>query len=390
MSDRYTTQIAIVGGGVSGLWLLNAALQRGYRAVLIERDSLGCAQTLASQGMIHGGVKYALGGFTTPSSESIAAMPARWTDCIAGTGQIDLSDVSVLSRDYYLFSDRSVSSRVTAFFGSKSLRGRVDPVKRDQYPACFRHKAFRGRVYRLEDLVIDSASLTASLARQAAGRIFKSEVRVNAAADGSVESLRLDGARLVAHAYVFAAGAGNAALMEHTCLSEVEMQRRPLHQVMVKSASLPPIYAHAVSAAAGAKPRVTFTTHYLGSGEPVWYLGGNLAETGVERSETEQIAFAQQEMHALFPWLDWRGAEWRSFTVDRAEPRQKDLLRPDLPFCKRAANAMVVWPTKLTLTPLLADEAMKSLAQHAPAQVDEVLPPLPAPTVGRLPWERAF
>ena len=73
--SKYTTQIAIVGGGICGLWLLNILRGKGYDAWLFEKDTLGGAQTLASQGMIHGGLKYALGGFTTPSSESIARMP---------------------------------------------------------------------------------------------------------------------------------------------------------------------------------------------------------------------------------------------------------------------------------------------------------------------------
>ena len=48
---------AIIGGGVTGLWL-NALLARtGFSTVLIEKTALGVEQTLASQGMIHGGVK---------------------------------------------------------------------------------------------------------------------------------------------------------------------------------------------------------------------------------------------------------------------------------------------------------------------------------------------
>ena len=49
--------------------------------MLLERDSLGGEQTLASQGMIHGGLKYALGGTLTRSSEAIANMPERWRAC---------------------------------------------------------------------------------------------------------------------------------------------------------------------------------------------------------------------------------------------------------------------------------------------------------------------
>lgn len=393
MSERavYRAQVAVVGGGVCGLWLLNALTGMGISTVLFERGELGSAQTLASQGMIHGGIKYALGGFTTPSSESIAGMPARWRACIAGEDSMDLHDVALLSDDYYLFSDKSVSSRVTAFFGSKSLRGRVNPVKGDQLPACFSNKSFRGLVYRLEDIVLDSRSLVASLARQGEHRIFRSAARSITNDAGEVQALELDdGSRIEAQAYVFAAGAGNKELIKGTCLQQVSTQLRPLHQVLVKAPGLPLAYAHAVSATAGAKPRVTITSHRHTDGDIVWYLGGNLAEAGVERTDAEQATVARKEMESLFPWLDWAHAEWRSWHIDRAEPAQKDHSRPDTPYFKAAGNAMVCWPTKLTLTPLLADAVTAWFSDHRPADVDLVLPALPAAEVGKMPWERVF
>ena len=71
------TDIAILGGGIAGLWLLNLLAKRGYSVLLIEKEALGSGQTIASQGMIHGGIKYALGGFLSDASETISAMPAR-------------------------------------------------------------------------------------------------------------------------------------------------------------------------------------------------------------------------------------------------------------------------------------------------------------------------
>jgi glycerol-3-phosphate dehydrogenase len=101
---QHSAQIAIIGGGISGLWLLNSLRNAGYDAVLFEKNALGSQQTFASQGMIHGGIKYALGGFTTPASETIANMPSVWRACIAGQGPVDLKNLNLLSEDYFLFS----------------------------------------------------------------------------------------------------------------------------------------------------------------------------------------------------------------------------------------------------------------------------------------------
>ncbi|MEZ5480827.1 MAG: FAD-dependent oxidoreductase [Porticoccaceae bacterium] len=54
--------IAIIGGGIAGLWLLNRLVSAGYNAILFEQSALsGSDQTVASQGMIHGGIKYTPG-----------------------------------------------------------------------------------------------------------------------------------------------------------------------------------------------------------------------------------------------------------------------------------------------------------------------------------------
>ena len=122
--------IAIIGGGIAGLWTLNQLRGLGYSAVLFEQEALGSHQTIASQGMIHGGIKYALGGALSGGSETISAMPAAWRACLAGDGPVDLRGAKVLSDDFYLWSAGSLQSRMTSFFASKMLRGRVQKLKR--------------------------------------------------------------------------------------------------------------------------------------------------------------------------------------------------------------------------------------------------------------------
>src|SRR5690606_3639182 len=89
--------IALFGGGIAGLWLARLLTQRGYSCVLLERDTLGGQQTLLSQGILHGGLKYALGGALSQESEAIAGMPDRWRASLAGEGDLDLRGVKVLS-----------------------------------------------------------------------------------------------------------------------------------------------------------------------------------------------------------------------------------------------------------------------------------------------------
>src|SRR5690606_23628222 len=83
-SHGLSTDVLIVGGGIAGVWL-NARLRRaGFATLLVEKGSLGGGQSVKSQGIIHGGTKYALHGALTGSSEAIAAMPGRWREALAG------------------------------------------------------------------------------------------------------------------------------------------------------------------------------------------------------------------------------------------------------------------------------------------------------------------
>ena len=123
--------IVILGGGVAGLWLLDDLRRRRYRALLLEAGALGGVQTLASQGMIHGGIKYSLAGALSGASEAIAGMPAYWKRCLAGEATPDLRAARVLSEHFYLWSSRATGSRLTAFLASKAVRGRVERVARE-------------------------------------------------------------------------------------------------------------------------------------------------------------------------------------------------------------------------------------------------------------------
>jgi len=156
--------IAIFGGGVAGLWLLAELRQQGYQTLLFENDALGAGQTRFAQGIIHGGTKYALMGKLTASSEAIFAMPKIWRDSIAGNGVIDLKNVKVLSSNQYMWSNNALSSRVAGFFASKMMRSRTEELTAQQRPEIFQNTLFKGKVYNLDEPILDTASIIKALA----------------------------------------------------------------------------------------------------------------------------------------------------------------------------------------------------------------------------------
>jgi glycerol-3-phosphate dehydrogenase len=390
MSQALSTDVLIVGGGIAGLWL-NARLRRqGFATLLVENAQLGGGQSVKSQGIIHGGAKYALHGALTGASEAIADMPRRWREALAGNGELDLTGVRLLSDAHYLWSPGSLAGNITSFFASKAVRGRVDQVKGEQLPPALQHPKFKGKVYRLAELVLDVPSLISRLSELAGDGLLAAERIEPLRENGELAGLLVDGREIRAQRIILSAGRGNAELLSSLGLSQPAQQLRPLHMALVKGPTLKPLYAHCLGG--GPKPRVTITTHPAADGQWVWYLGGDLAEaSGVARNEAAQIQAAQKELAELLPWVDLSAAQWATLRVDRAEPAQSGLVRPDNAFLHEQDNLLVGWPTKLALAPDFADRVLAALArdgiqpaQHAP------LPALPRPTVAPPAWEELF
>ena len=396
MNHVITADVTVVGGGIAGLWLFRRLNDMGYKALLLENETLGGGQTIKSQGIIHGGIKYALSGNLTKASECIAGMPARWLDSMAGKGELDLTSVRVLSDHQFMWTPGGFGSRMAAFFGSKALRGRVDSVSRSELPEAFNTPAFKGKLYKLNESILDIESVVRALINGLEERIIHVDWENNTTLklndDKSIVGIEMvrgdDHYTIDAKQYVFTAGEGTGDLLKRWQLDSPAMQLRPLHMVMVEHDYPHPVYAHCVST--DIVPRLTMTSHPSDNGRWVWYMGGELAESGVKRDADEQIALAKKELSKLMPWVDLGHARWGTLRVNRAEPKQSKLLRPDAAYCKQVHNGMVTWPTKLALAPNLADEVIKNLeAQNIKPEGNDgfTAPNQPRPEVTKPFWE---
>ena len=381
--------VTTIGGGIAGLWLLARLRQHGYGALLIENERLGAGQTIHAQGIIHGGAKYSLGGQLSASATAIAGMPELWRRCLNGAGEVDLRTARLLADHQYLWATRAPTSRLAAFFASKLMRSRMEKVAgvdAGDYPSALRHSEFRGTVYRLEEPIVDVASVLAAFAERYHDAIVLNQGPATPKADGTLTLRHASQATRVIRptCTVFTAGAGNAALPWAT------LQLRPLHMVMARGVALPGLlYAHCLGASD--VPRLTVTSHYDASGRLVWYLGGGLAEDGVQRDRREQIHAARRELEALLPWADWSRVEFTTFIIQRAEAHQPQGTRPAEPGICRDGQVVAAWPTKLALAPLLAErveDLLRTLGVR-PRPVDlDALADWPRPEIAVPPWDR--
>jgi glycerol-3-phosphate dehydrogenase len=396
---KLKADIVVIGGGIAGLWLHRRLNDLGYYAILLDRAGLGGGQTLSSQGIIHGGSKYTLSGMMTASASAISAMPDRWQRCMEAEGEIDLSGVGVLSANQFMWSTETLSSKLTSFFGSKAVNGNIQQLSPKHYPLAFQSEQFNGSLYRLNEAVVDVPSLVEQLSGKWRQRMLQlpQDYEFERNAQGLVIGLKVaDKLQISASQLVLTSGEGNQSLLAKLSMDKPKMQCRPLHMILAKGKNLPSIYAHCIGASA--KPLATITTHYHSDGDPVWYIGGKLAEDCVDTGADDLIAEAQTTLAKLLPWVDLNNVSWATHKINRAEPAQSNLLRPDTAYVYSVGNVHIAWPTKLALAPDLVDRFEIKLTEQNiqpdeglnHRQIDQAMPAEFTTTQAENLWERSF
>ncbi|TAL37454.1 MAG: FAD-dependent oxidoreductase [Alphaproteobacteria bacterium] len=375
----------IFGGGIAGLWTANTLKRAGYNVILIEKDKLGAGQTLASQGMIHGGQKYVLQGAVTKHASSIAKMPERWESSFEGWGEIDLTATKFLSDTQVMWPAGGALSGTAVLGAAKLVNAATKKLKKDDYPDVLKERPkFKGPVYALPEKVVEVRSLVQALASHLKGRLFTGEVS-EILPDGQAA---VSGIVMRAQLIIFMAGTGNEQALKLLKVQQQHTQRRPLRQVMVRTMPYA-LYGHGIVSAP--KPRVTVTSHPAAGGGYIWYLGGAIAEESAGMEEGAALEFARKELQDIFPDIDWGNREWATWYGDRAEPFDEKGDLPPGPFIHQRGRILLAWPAKLTFAPALSDHIFNWLKDKEIQPVPRKLkaPNLPVASIGSYPWETA-
>lgn len=385
--------VLIFGGGITGLWLLDELHRSGHRALLLEAGNLGDGQTINSQGIIHGGLKYALKGRPSRASRMIRDMPMLWRRSLAGEANPDLSGTVMRGEYCCLWSLPGLRSRIGLLGARFGLRVRPRSLPRNERPEPLR--SWRGSVSRIDEQVIEPHSMLAMLADQHRPRCLQIDTRSGlefvTKGRGAIDRVRLlnpetsDPLDLEPGLVMFAAGGGNQQLRQACDLPGQSMQTRPLHMVMARG-NLPRLNGHCIK---GTSPWLTITSTLDCADRVVWQIGGQLAEDCIDATADQTIARARADLAMAMPTLDLDDIWFTTYRADRAEAANDGRSRPDGPIHIVEGNTVTLWPTKLALVPMLSDQVMKHVPP--PAGLDDDLLQLqnwPRPTVALPPWER--
>ena len=366
--------VLIYGGGIAGLWTLALLRHAGYSAMLLENSALGSGQTIQSQGIIHGGLKYALPGVgDRASAKAIREMPARWERSLEGLDTPDLSTATVHSRECLFWipsGSRLGIKKLVSQIGLQLLRAKPREVPKAEWPNIL---STSSKVYAAPEPVLDTGSLLSALAT---------------ANSGWVKLYEKNWPLVDAKVTVLTAGSGNADLLQRFGHDPNIMQLRPLCMILLKGA-LPRIYGHCVE---GGKTALTITSHPW-QGQIVWQIGGEIAERFA--NETDYVRVRQGAVETLkshFHSLDMHGLQVATYSALRAEAQKSQGRRPSGVHVKELTpNLIVAWPTKLALAPVLAEEILRMVSKTTrPSGAGDMTPPdLPVPPIAPYPWEHA-
>lgn len=383
----------IFGGGAAGLWLLDRISRDGGHVVLLESAALGSGQTIASQGIIHGGLKYTLQGLLTKSARHIRGMPNLWRDALLGRVAPNLSRTTLRSEGCYLWQSDSLASKAGMIGARIGLHVKPELIDAAERPDAL--KQVPGTVAKLAEQVISPASFLADLFDQYRDRILLIDaergLEFETRSPGEVAAIHLTapetGQKLsfAPRQVIFTAGRGNAELRRRVGLDAGVMQLRPLHMVLARG-ELPELNGHCVD---GATTRVTITSDLDNEGRRVWQIGGQIAEDGVGLDAATLIERAQRELAAVLPGVNFENVEWSTYSADRAEGLTSDGKRPETVQVLCAGNVTTGWPAKLALAPVLALEIASRVqpSDHRLAFDTTQIADWPRPKVALLPWE---
>lgn len=390
--EKVHVNALIIGGGATGLWLLDQLRREGRSAILVESKSLGTGQTIAAQGILHSGLKYSLQGLLTASAREAREMPAIWQKCLEGNSLPNLSRTTIRSQSFYLWGTNSASSKLGMWGARLGLQVTPQAVSPHNAPALL--KGCSGSIFSVAEQVISCETLLADLAASNQKQIVQvaqgqgTDIRLGS--DGRVQSVVLnsvDGRQVevIADWNVFSAGKGNADLRAAAGLDSRKQQTRPLHMVMVRG-GLPEFYGHCVD---GATTRVSITSAKQNDGDVVWQVGGKIAEDGVDMDRTDLIVRARAELLATMPGIALDDASWATYRVDRAEGITMTGGRPDSFRVEKEGNVLTAWPTKLVLVPQLIQSLSNTIGASPARSSDELekLESWPRPAVAKAPWD---
>ncbi|MGH1455183.1 MAG: FAD-dependent oxidoreductase [Alphaproteobacteria bacterium] len=379
------TDIVIFGAGIAGLWTFHRLKKLGYDVLLLERESIGCGQTIASQGIIHSGLKFSLAGKVNKLALIISKMPDIWRAALRGKGDVDLSTATINAQSQQLLIPSGFMGGLTKLVTERALGNNVHAIDKKNWPEDIKNAGFKGSLIFMDEPVLDIPSVIRALAQP-----YQSYIKKISNEEAEKPFGFLKNHNIHAKQIIFTGAASNQIIAEDCKDNKgLETQKRPLVQGIFKNAPFP-LWGHLVGKTD--KPVASITTHKTKDGELVWYIGGGAAERAKNAPSKDVYNACIKAFKTYLPNIDIDQMQWSTLPIDRIEGKSKtESWMPDTPTIHHGQNALYCWPTKLTFAPLLSDMILKTLKEKniTPSNIQNDFSFLNNANYTQTPWDTA-
>lgn len=412
--------IVIYGAGIAGLWAFHTLKALGYNVLLLEKKAIGGEQTIASQGIIHSGLKYALSTAPQDITQNMRDMPSIWQEALnaknsLGKSPINLENAHIHSSSQSLLIPKNLAGDIVKTLTQKALNSGNNTLAQEKIDPSLKQFGFSGSVVDLQEPVLDIPSVVFNLAKPYEDCIKKpyseyydlkvlsqteegnndrnKNIHMDKDSNSHSQNLSQDiiatnkrNIVISAKKIIYTAAQSNLELSQ----GKAKIQKRPLLMGMIKNAPFP-LFAHCVGTSS--KPIATITTHYTQNKERIWYIGGQVAERKKESPEAHTFTAIQDALDKYLP--KWRennsNFEWASLPIDRVEEKKSiSALLPSTPSLKEINGHYFCWPSKLAFAPVLSDMILEKLKNEAilPSHTQSDFSALENIGYAKPPWEK--
>lgn len=351
----FRTDVLIAGGGIAGMLIATRIAELGYRCVLVEPKALAAEQSGHSHGYVHRGYIYlrAEGGLV----DELRTAREKWDDFISNPSPVaPCSDYSVIG-----FENPEVARYASETWSAAGLP--VNRIARAGWPSPLTGSPLTV-AYRTAEQSFDFTSVISNL---------RARLRQSHTVLGSVTRIYLRGKtctgvelssqgrthRVNARYIVLAAGTGISSILENTLGRFQSVPNvRTSYMLVIRGKALRPLSA--------ILPENRFYGLFMVSrsrgDETAWLVSNYLSYGGIcgvtGTSAKTWVQATLRVLDGMFPFLNEGELQWGIYAAPKAEFRRDPERMPEGKVIEHLGltNVSAVWPTKLTLGPVIAAE----------------------------------
>lgn len=347
--------VVVIGAGIGGALIAKKLVDEGLEVTLVDKEGFGAAQSNHSHGYIHSGYIYR--DASRSLIEPLVEASRRWRDLVQALGVEPLRSTSFVA-----FTSELNARAAASAWEQAGLP--VRQVAHNAIPAGVREPEIEA-LFQTPEPTFDLTEIFEAMRRRMSGVKLLTAKAIRLDGSGQIEQAVVNvGPRsfaLQARYYVLAAGTDNARLIEGVTRFRGRAAIRTSFMLVLRGPALadlslvmPENEAHGL-----------FVVSRPTAQGNVWLVSNFLSFAGMpDRADTQNMWLGGiiQKMTRFTNVTQSSDTEWGIYLAPKAELRRDPrrlgsyaIEGYDLP------NAIVTAPTKLTLAPLLADEAAERI-----------------------------